>query len=351
MTSSYTPNKRLEQPALNDYVGDWNLTVNGSWSVIDTCFGGYLILNPTGQSGVIPLTSTTNASDPHLVTAQWQPPNLIIGASATTAATLTANVNYQLPTGVGGQWSIYNNTTGAFTVTFSSASGGTSVVLPQGYSSVVICDGTNVRFSSSSTPTFASNNFRLLGATSGYVGLQAPATSSNPTFTLPAADGAAGQYAKTDGSGNLSFTSVGAFTTLTTSGLTTHSADAVYGNFYAPTGVLSLGYRGIPQIGGGSKTASYTLALADAGGHVYLTGAATGQVVTIPANSAIAYPIGTAVTIVNNASQPWSLAITTDTLTLVGTGVTGTRTLAAYAMVTILKVTATSWFVSGAGIT
>ena len=42
---------------------------------------------------------------------------------------------------------------------------------------------------------------------SNYVALQSPATvSSNVTFTLPAADGSSGQFLKTDGSGNLSFT-------------------------------------------------------------------------------------------------------------------------------------------------
>jgi len=42
-----------------------------------------------------------------------------------------------------------------------------------------------------------------------YVALEAPATvSSNVTFTLPAADGSAGQVIKTDGSGALSFTGV-----------------------------------------------------------------------------------------------------------------------------------------------
>ena len=42
-----------------------------------------------------------------------------------------------------------------------------------------------------------------------YVALEAPATvSSSVTFTLPAADGSAGQVIKTDGSGALSFTDV-----------------------------------------------------------------------------------------------------------------------------------------------
>ncbi len=42
-----------------------------------------------------------------------------------------------------------------------------------------------------------------------FVALKAPASvSSNVTFTLPAADGSAGEFLKTDGSGNLSFSIV-----------------------------------------------------------------------------------------------------------------------------------------------
>lgn len=44
---------------------------------------------------------------------------------------------------------------------------------------------------------------RLEGATSGYVGLQAPATASNVTWTLPISDGATGQVLSTNGSGTL----------------------------------------------------------------------------------------------------------------------------------------------------
>jgi fibronectin-binding autotransporter adhesin len=52
-------------------------------------------------------------------------------------------------------------------------------------------------------------DIRLLGSVSGYVGLQAPATAGNNIWTLPLADGATGQALITDGSGNLSWTSVG----------------------------------------------------------------------------------------------------------------------------------------------
>lgn len=51
--------------------------------------------------------------------------------------------------------------------------------------------------------------FRLIGATSGYVGLQAAAVAGSTTYTLPSADGTSGQVLKTNGSGTLSWTTVG----------------------------------------------------------------------------------------------------------------------------------------------
>ena len=51
------------------------------------------------------------------------------------------------------------------------------------------------------------------------------------------------------------------------------------------------------------------------------------------------------------AAVTTSIAITTDTLILAGTGTTGTRTLAPYGMATLLKLTATSWTISGNGLT
>lgn len=105
----------------------------------------------------------------------------------------------------------------------------------------------------------------------------------------------------------------------------------------------SLGYRGLPQ---NSQTASYTLALADAGKHISIT---TGGVV-IPANSSIAFPVGTAIVVFNNSGTSQNISITTDTLRQAGTANTGTRTLAQYGLATCVKVASTTWVISGAGV-
>jgi hypothetical protein len=52
-------------------------------------------------------------------------------------------------------------------------------------------------------------NLRLYGASSGYVGLQGASAAGSTTYTLPAADGVAGYALVTNGSGTLSWSTVG----------------------------------------------------------------------------------------------------------------------------------------------
>lgn len=100
-----------------------------------------------------------------------------------------------------------------------------------------------------------------------------------------------------------------------------------------------------------SQSAAYTLVLADAGRHIYHpTSDATARVWTIPANASVAYPIGTALTFINDGGTI-TLSITSDTLVLAGDGATGSRTLAQYGMATAVKVTSTRWMISGSGLT
>lgn len=113
------------------------------------------------------------------------------------------------------------------------------------------------------------------------------------------------------------------------------------------TGTISadtIGYRGLPQ---NSQTGAYTLALADQGKMINTT---TGGVV-IPANGSVAFPIGAAISIFNNSGSNQTISITTDTLRLAGTATTGSRTLAQYGLATCVKVAATTWAISGAGVT
>lgn len=110
-----------------------------------------------------------------------------------------------------------------------------------------------------------------------------------------------------------------------------------------------VGYLDIPA--GAPGTGNYTLVIGDRGKTLtHTSGAGSGDVYTIPANASVAFPVGSAVTFVNLDSNSISIAITTDTLTLAGSTTTGTRTLSQNGVATALKVTSTSWLISGPGL-
>ena len=117
-----------------------------------------------------------------------------------------------------------------------------------------------------------------------------------------------------------------------------------------PDETFDVGFRNIPQ---NSQSTAYTAVLADSGKHLLHPSAdTTARTFTIPANSSVAYPIGTAITFVNQASAGvMTIAITTDTMRLAGAGTTGSRTLAANGIATALKLTSTEWIISGTGLT
>lgn len=108
--------------------------------------------------------------------------------------------------------------------------------------------------------------------------------------------------------------------------------------------------RLIPQ---NPQSASYGLVLADAGKHILHPSAdTTARTFTIPANGSVPYPIGTAITFVNqNAAGVVTIAITSDVMRLAGAGTTGSRTLAANGVATAIKITPTEWIISGTGLT
>jgi hypothetical protein len=163
------------------------------------------------------------------------------------------------------------------------------------------------------------------------------------TGTLPVANGGSGVTTSTGSGNNVLSTSP----TLVTPVLGTPSSGTL--SSCTVDGTNGVGYINIPQ---NSQSAAYTLVAADAGKHIFHPSTdANARTFTIPANGSVAYPIGTAISFVNMTSQVVSIAITTDTMYLAGTGTTGTRSLAQYGTATALKMTSTTWIISGAGLT
>jgi len=115
-----------------------------------------------------------------------------------------------------------------------------------------------------------------------------------------------------------------------------------------PPASASVGYLGTPQ---NAQATNYTLVLADSGKQIYMAAAQAATTYTIPANSSVPFPVGTAVTFVNSSTNNMTISITTDTLTLSPAGTTGSRTLARYGIATAIKVTSALWYISGTGLT
>lgn len=114
-------------------------------------------------------------------------------------------------------------------------------------------------------------------------------------------------------------------------------------------GTDEVGFRNIPL---NSHSANYTTVLSDEGkGQLHPSSDANARTFTIDSNTNVPYPIGTAITFVNMTSQVLSIAITSDTMRLAGTGTTGTRSLAQYGIATALKIGTTEWIISGTGLT
>ena len=166
---------------------------------------------------------------------------------------------------------------------------------------------------------------------SNYVAFQGASTiSSNVTWTLPAADGTANQALVTNASGTLSFATVTPTVADETASATTHYVvvnAATSGSMTSPkvsstkltyqpsTGILStteLTVNGTARSlrTENVKTASHTLELADRDKVVAFNGTGS-QTVTIPANSTVAFPVGSIIYINR---------LNTGSLTLAATG-------------------------------
>lgn len=123
---------------------------------------------------------------------------------------------------------------------------------------------------------------------------------------------------------------------------------AANANVATSESVNNVGYMGVPQ---NSQNAGYNVVIGDAGKHLYHPVGQAAATYTIPANSNVAFGIGTAITFVNMSANAVTVAVTTDTMYLSSVGTTGNRTLAQYGIATAVKMTSDSWIISGSALT
>lgn len=117
-----------------------------------------------------------------------------------------------------------------------------------------------------------------------------------------------------------------------------------------PTGAT--GAAGPTTINQVISSANRTTVLTDNGKHIlHPSSDTTARTWTIDSNANVPYPIGAAITFVNqNNAGVITIAITADTLRMAGTGAVGNRTLSPNGSATALKLTAVEWIISGVGI-
>jgi hypothetical protein len=114
-------------------------------------------------------------------------------------------------------------------------------------------------------------------------------------------------------------------------------------------GTDAVGFRNTPV---NSQSTDYTAVAADAGKTIFHPASdANDRTFTIPANSSVAYAVGTVLTFVNLSANDLTIDITTDTMYLAGDGDTGSRTLAEYGIASAVKLASTDWLISGNNLT
>jgi hypothetical protein len=320
-------------PVLNGGTGVTTSTGTGS-VVLSTSPTLVTPLLGTPTSGVatnltgLPLTTGVTGTLPVLNGGTGQ----TTAAAAITALTGTQTSAYYLRSN-GTNATLSALAAADLTGTVAVASGGTGVTTSTGTGSVVLSTSPTLVTPLLGTPTSGvATNLTGLPLTTGVTG------------TLPVANGGTGVTTST-GSGN---TVLSTSPTLVTPVLGTPTSGTL--SNCTVDGTNSVGYLNIPQ---NSQSAAYTLVLGDAGKNIYHPSAdTTARIWTIPANGSVAFPIGTAITFINDTSGgAITISITTDTLVLAGAGTTGSRTLAANGMATCIKMTSTRWMINGAGLT
>ena len=376
--ATYVNNLRLTEITTGDESGTWGTTTNSNWDFATDAFG-YGVKNMAADAD-----QTFTMADGTVDTLR----SMYLKITSTVAALTATRTLTIAPNTVSKVWIIENATTGSQSIIIKQGTGAT-VTIATGTKVMVYSDGAgagaavisaNPSAAASGTVTSVAASVPTLLSVSG-----SPITSSGTlAFTysgtpLPAANGGTGVANNAASTLTIS----GAFaTTLTVSGATgvtlpttgtlaTLAGSETFTNktLTSPTlttpalgtpasGVLSsctvdgtdaVGFRNIPI---NSNSAAYTAVLADSGKVIFHPSTdANARTFTIPANSSVAYALGTAITFINMTSQVVTIAITTDTMYLSSAGTTGSRSLAQYGSATAIKMTSTTWLISCSGST
>ena len=338
MASTYSDLK-FELIGTGDQAGTWGATTNTNLgTAIQQAITGTVDVPFSSADVTLTLTNSNAAQDAralrlNLTGTSGGARNLIVPAIAkqyivnnglADAVTVKNSSGTGIAVAAGKTMLVFNNATNVVDVTnyLSSLALGAALPVTSGGTGVTTSTGTGAVVLSN-TPTLVTPVLGVASATTvNKVTFTAPATGS----TLTIADGK----------------------TLTASNsITLAGTDSTTMTF--PPASASVGYLDIPI---NSQSAAYTTVLADSGKTIlHPSTDANARTFTIDSNANVAYALGTAITFINMTSQVVTIAITSDTMYLAGLGTTGSRSLAQYGVATAVKLTSTTWIISGNGLT
>lgn len=288
VASTASPSNYMDGQVTAYTSGTGALTVNVTTIGGTGTFAAWTI-SPTVASGSVTLTGTETLTNKTLTT-----PIL----SSTAAGTTAGQIGYS-----GGAVTFGDGSATRTVATLNGSQTLTNKTLDTAAASAnVIKINGNTLSATAGTATVTIPN-----STDTLVGRATTDTLTNKTLTAPAINGA----------------TIDAATTVSDTGT---------------IATTSVGFRGTPA----SANATGTFALTDNGKLVIATGNWT-----VPANASVAFPVGATIPFFNNSASTVQISITSDTMRQAGTTNTGTRTVAAYGLATLLKVASTTWVISG----
>jgi hypothetical protein len=358
MASTYSQYK-IELVGTGEQAGTWGTTTNsnfgsatpGTYQGFEQAIGGRADVTMSSTTITLSLTNSNAAQDARAL-------YLNLTGTPGGAADLVVPALQK-------SYLVKNGTTGGYAVTIK-VTGQTGVSIPNGKTVWVYNNGTDVVTAVDHIPSLTLG--AALPIASGGTGSTSTTfvdLTTNVTGTLPVANGGTGitsfgtgvaTFLGTPSSANLA----AAVTDETGSGLLVFATSPtlvtpVLGTPSSGTlssctvdGTDAVGFRNTPV---NSQSAAYETVLADSGKTIlHPVADDNARTFTIPANSSVAYPVGTVISFVN-LQNTVTIAITTDTMYLANDGDTGNRTLAEYGMASAMKVASTTWIISGNGLT
>ena len=368
MASTYSDLK-IELIGTGEQAGTWGTTTNTNLGTAlqeaitgsaDVAFSsGDVTLTLTNSNAAqigrnlrLNLTGTSGGARNLILGSEMQVEKLyLINNTLADAVTVKNTTGTGIAVPAGKTMFVFNNGTNVVDAIDNLPSGatvgGVAISTASGTVTSVDVSGGTTGLTTSGGPVTGSGTITIAGTlavANGGTGITSLGTNVATFLGTPSSANLAAAVTDETGSGSLVFATsptfvtpvLGTPTSGTLSNCTVDGTDAV-------------GFRNIPQ---NSQSADYNLVLADAGKHIFHpVGDNNARTFTIPANSSVAYPIGTALTFINMAVANVTIAITTDTLTLSPAGTPGSRTLATNGSATCIKITSTEWIISGSGLT